>query len=583
MKKQEPPRGANPENELELFREPDLLDDAIELDDDELEDLNESHFIPTPAKLAVISGGTPLNEDDELLEQEEALARRRPRIVAISGAKGGVGKTMLTANLGLYFATVGRSVILVDADPDGANLHTAVGTRSGPAVRRPRRTTKGIIEEENQSLLQGAVATTPFTGVSILRAVSDELAARSGCVLPQSELIPMLRSMNADYVVVDLGSGLTRDLIDAYLGADLSIYVTLPEPTAIENTYAFIRGAFARFLLSAVSNLEARAELARRMRSTAGATAPMDLWTGLEQEQNPIAEMVRTAIGAFEPHIAINQTRLRADLELGPSMRSAALRRLGITIDYLGHIDHDDTVWSCVRSRRPLLLESPGAKSSKKIEKIARRLLALESGKSEAASPRDMPSDTHHDLLEIERGATDEEVRRAYKRCREIYAPQALCCYGLFEPHELERLRIRLDEAFDVLVDPARRRPYELSVFPIAPPRDTSEAAEEPLEPAPLAPEITPDTHFTGALLRQVRVSQRLRLHEVSQRTKIRVAYLKAIEEDDFASLPAAVYTGGFVSEFAKALKLDPKQASHTYVRRYREYIDARNAASQKS
>jgi flagellar biosynthesis protein FlhG len=583
MTKREPTRGANRETELELFREPDLLDDAIELDDDELEELNESHFISAPTISVAVSGGSPLGaQDDELPDEEDALARRRPRIVAISGAKGGVGKTMLTANLGLYFATVGRNVILVDADPGGANLHTAVGTRSAPAVRRPKRSTKGVIEEENQSFLQGAVATTPFTGVSILRAVSDDLAPRGGCVLPQSELVPLLRSMNADYVVVDLGSGLTRDLIDAYLSADLSIYITVPEPTAIENTYAFMRGAFARFLLSRVSDLEARTELARRIRSTAGATAPLDLWTGLEQEQNRFAELVQTAIFAFEPHVAINQTRLRADLELGPSMRSAAHRRLGINIDYLGHIDNDDTVWSCVRNRRPLLLESPGAKSSKKIEKIARRLLAFESGKSVTASSRGVPGDTHHDLLEIERGATDEEVRRAYKRCREIYSPQSLCCYGLFEPHELERLRVRLDEAFDVLVDPARRRPYELSVFPIAKPRDTAEAAEEPFEPAPLAPEITPDTHFTGALLRQVRVSQRLRLHEVSQRTKIRVTYLKAIEEDDFASLPAAVYTGGFVSEIAKALKLDPKQVSHTYVRRYREYLDARHAASQK-
>jgi flagellar biosynthesis protein FlhG len=293
--------------------------------------------------------------------------------------------------------------------------------------------------------------------------------------------------------------------------------------------------------------------------------------------------VVREAMGAFVPRIVINQTRLRTDLELGPSMRSAAFRRLGLGIDYVGHIDHDDTVWSCVRNRRPLLLESPGAKSSKKIEKIARRLLAQESSKNAPPAPQTVPGYTHHDLLEIERGATDEEVRRAYKRCREIYAPTALCCYGLYEPHELERVRVKLDEAFDVLVDPARRRPYELSVFPITLPREAAEIPEEPLEPAPLAPEITPDTHFTGALLKQVRVSQRLRLHEVSQRTKIRIAYLKAIEDDDFASLPAAVYTGGFVSEFAKALKLDPKQASHTYVRRYREYLDARNAAAHKS
>jgi flagellar biosynthesis protein FlhG len=579
MVKEEQVRGRGSDSELEFFREPDPQDDdpsEFEIDDFE-EQLNQSVFPPASRPIFA-----PSKPEGALNEGEQSEKQLRPRVIAVSGAKGGVGKTMLAANLGLYFATVGRSVVLIDADPAGANLHTCVGTRSAPVLRRPKRPAKEIPEEGEHLSLQGAVASTPYTGVSILRAVNDDLAARTGCVIPQPELLSRARSIAADYVLVDLGSGSHRELIDAYLAADLSIYLTAPEPTAIENTYTFMRSAFSRFLLARISDVEARTEIARRIRTSAGAFSPLDLLAGLEHEQHALADSVRAAIEQFEFHIAINQTRLRADLELGLSIRSAAYRRLGISVDYIGHIDHDDTVWTCVRNRRPLLLESPGAKSSKKIEKIARRMLALESGKKEQPVLSGIPGTTHHDLLEIERGATDEEIRRAYKRCREIYAPSALCCYGLFEPHELERMRIKLDEAFDVLVDPARRRPYELSVFPAEQSRDLGDNAEEPIEPAALAPEITPDTHFTGALLHQVRVSQRIRLHELSQRTKIRIAYLKAIEDDDFGALPAAVYTSGFVGEFAKALKLDPKQVSHTYVRRYREYLDARSAANHK-
>src|SRR5690606_33147969 len=108
-----------------------------------------------------------------------------------------------------------------------------------------------------------------------------------------------------------------------------------------------------------------------------------------------------------------------------------------------------------------------GTKSAKSIEKIARRLLAIESGKVRRRTQRVVPPESHHDLLEVERGATDEDVRRAFKRAREIYADDALACYGLFEPDELEKVRMRLEEAYDVLLDPARRRPYELSVFPM--------------------------------------------------------------------------------------------------------------------
>src|ERR1700755_3533081 len=136
-------------------------------------------------------------------------------------------------------------------------------------------------------------------------------------------------------------------------------------------------------------------------------------------------------------------------------------------------------------------------------------------------------------------------------------------------------MRARLDEAFDVLLDPARRRPYELSVFPPGsePRREEVESYPEGDQVLPL-PEITPDTVFTGALLKQVREAYRISLRDVSQKTKIGAQYLRAIEEDDFARLPALVYASGFVGEYAKVLKLDPQQVSRTYVRRYKRFLE---------
>jgi flagellar biosynthesis protein FlhG len=282
---------------------------------------------------------------------------------------------------------------------------------------------------------------------------------------------------------------------------------------------------------------------------------------------------------AFHPPVVLNQTRLRADLELGAAIRTAARRRLGLAIEYLGHVEYDDTVWSCVRSRKLLLVESPGTKASKNIEKIARRLLAFESGKRRGWV-RTVPPESHHDLLEVERGATDEEIRRAYKRAKDIYEPGAVAAHGLFSPAELAALSARLDEAYDVLLDPARRRPYELSIFPPEP----TQAVEAPARPEgdgplPAPPEITPDTDFTGSILRQVRESQGLRLEDISQRTKVGQPYLSAIETEDFGTLPAAVYVRGFVAEMAKVLKLDAAQVARTYVRRYKRYLEERQRA----
>jgi flagellar biosynthesis protein FlhG len=58
--------------------------------------------------------------------------RNRPKAIwAVGGGKGGTGKTFLTSNMGIYLAKLGQSVLLVDADLGGANLHTCLGLPSG--------------------------------------------------------------------------------------------------------------------------------------------------------------------------------------------------------------------------------------------------------------------------------------------------------------------------------------------------------------------------------------------------------------------------------------------------------------------
>ncbi len=57
----------------------------------------------------------------------EDLDNDGPRIWAIGGGKGGVGKSVLAANLGVVLAKRRQRVVVVDADLGGANLHTLFG------------------------------------------------------------------------------------------------------------------------------------------------------------------------------------------------------------------------------------------------------------------------------------------------------------------------------------------------------------------------------------------------------------------------------------------------------------------------
>ncbi len=265
-------------------------------------------------------------------------------------------------------------------------------------------------------------------------------------------------------------------------------------------------------------------------------------------------------------------------------------RHYGVALDELGHVEHDDTVWLTVRRNKPLLVDSPTSKSARNVERIARRVLALAANKAgEAPSPSPIPTEepTLYAVLGVTRSANDEEVRRAYKRQREIYATGGLATVSLLDGDELAAAQRKLDEAYDTLLDPVRRRAYDLSTFPAAEPevlsaRTTSPAvaAEQLMLQRELQRDIGPDTEFSGSLLRKVRESLGLEIVEISAKTKISRAHLQAIEDERFAELPALVYTRGFLVELAKQLHLDPMQVPKTYLRRLREELAARDKES---
>jgi flagellar biosynthesis protein FlhG len=204
-------------------------------------------------------------------------------------------------------------------------------------------------------------------------------------------------------------------------------------------------------------------------------------------------------------------------------------------------------------------------------------------------APAPMPTEepTLYAVLGVTRSASDEEIRRAYKRQREIYATGGLATVSLLDGEQLGAAQRKLDEAYDTLLDAVRRRAYDLSTFPEPEPEVLAARTTRPALAAELLMlqeelqrEIGPDTEFTGPLLRKVRESQGLELAEISAKTKIARSHLSALEEERFEELPAVVYTRGFLVELAKQLRLDPAQVQKTYLRRMREELAARGPES---
>jgi flagellar biosynthesis protein FlhG len=519
-----------------------------------------------------------------------------PRVVAIGGGKGGVGKSLVAANVGIFLATLGKRVVLVDGAFGAPNLHIFAG------VPRPTRTLAEALAATPADLADLAIA-THVPGVKLIGGVNDPPWVAEPSAAQVRVIAEQLRALPADWVVVDLGPGLAGPTLELFLEADLGVCVAVPDPTSIELMHRFVKAAFGKRLeRMGLGHLHALLAARSPREYEGGSPSPLEIYLAAVQAGVPEIDELRTAILGFAPHLVINSARSKSDMELGRAVASGARRRLGIPIRYLGHLEYDEAVWASTRRRRPLLTEHPETRIAKCFERVARGLLAVR------PPPLDgdvLPSDQHYELLEVPPTASFEDIRRANRRIRDIYGAESVAISGLYDPASLEAVHRRLDLAYTTLMDAAKRKDYDLELFPdgvpmpVSPPSSSLAADAPPARAAaakhdesvtmairPPMPELGPQTDFSGPLLRQIREAVGVELREIAERSKIGMAYLHALEGEVFAKLPALVYVRGFLSEYARALGLDAERVKQTYLARYRAArpsVDDEDEAHPKS
>ncbi len=503
-----------------------------------------------------------------------------PRVVAIGGGKGGVGKSLVAANVGIFLATLGKRVVLVDASFGAANLHIFAG------VPRPARSLAECFAPNGPALAELAVA-THVPGVRLIGGIYDPPWLAEPGPERTRAFAAQIRRLAADWVVVDLGPGLARPTLELFLEADIGLLVAVPDPTSIELMHRFVKAAFLAHLdRRGLSHLVAHVgDPQHSMDYEQGTPSALEIYLAAVEDQTPEVEDLHDAILSFAPHLVINSARSKSDMELGRAVASVVRRRLGAPIRYLGHLEYDEAVWASTRRRRPLLIEHPETRIAKCFERVARGLLAVRPPSTDGEV---LPSDSHYELLEVPPTASFEDIRRANRRIRDIYGAESIAISGLYDPASLEAVHRRLDLAYTTLMDAAKRKDYDMELFPDGvpmpvehPPSSTGAVAGAATarakvdDPATLAvrppmPDLSPLTEFTGPLLRQIREAVGVELREIAERSKIGMAYLQALEGEVFGKLPAAVYVRGFLAEYARALGLDAERVKQTYLARFR-------------
>ena len=299
-----------------------------------------------------------------------ARARTGGRVWTIGGGKGGIGKSLFTANVGITLAQMGNRVCVIDADLGGANLHSCLG------VTQPMATLDDFMTRQSEGLQELAVQ-TPVPNLSLISGAGHVVGAASPKYQTKMRLIRKIRSMDFDHVLLDLGAGTGFNTLDFFLSGDLGILMCLPEPTSIDNLYRFVKAAFFRRLRDLDRKFQVRELLQAAMSGNAGATvsSPQVLFERIKQLEPERGALLHRAMQQFTPKLVINQVRSGADANVGQQIAMAARNYFGFDLQFVGCLQYDDSVWRAVRKRRPFLLEYPVSPLAGSLRGIVTKIL----------------------------------------------------------------------------------------------------------------------------------------------------------------------------------------------------------------
>lgn len=293
-------------------------------------------------------------------------------IIPIASGKGGVGKTILSANLGVSLANAGKTVVLIDLDLGGSNLHTCLGVKNRhPGVGNYIFQRDSIFESLILPMEQPRMFFIP--GDSLLPGTAN---------LPYFRKLKILKSINelvADFVILDLGSGTTYNTVDFALSSASPLVVITPETTSILNAYSFIKTTLYRLLYRSFPPSSREREIVQDFLTGKIEGTDTSLTKIIEELGEHKSESGRRAqeqLTGFAPRIVLNSGRETKDIEIGARLRHIVRKNLGIEVEYIGYLKNDPQVPQSLTRRKPVVMLNPGAPYSVSVKNLAARIIS---------------------------------------------------------------------------------------------------------------------------------------------------------------------------------------------------------------
>ncbi|MEM9385985.1 MAG: MinD/ParA family protein [Pseudomonadota bacterium] len=264
--------------------------------------------------------GSWVQQEDQASGLRRVASAQPVQVIAVTSGKGGVGKTTVSANLGVACAMSGRRVMLLDADLGLANLDVHLGLH-------PRYTLSNVLE--GQCSLEDVLVEGPW-GMTLVPAASGNkrmalLDAResAGLIHAFSEL-----TRPVDVLIIDTAAGLSENVASFAQAARDVVVTVCDDPGSITDAYALIK----------VLSRDYRVDHARVLTNmTAGAEHGNQLYTKIARVCERFLDVSVTHFGNIphDPYLRKSVQQQINVLDAYPSSRAAhAFRHLAQQVSH---------------------------------------------------------------------------------------------------------------------------------------------------------------------------------------------------------------------------------------------------------
>jgi len=255
-------------------------------------------------------------------------------IISVGGGKGGVGKSVLSIALGTVLARSGSSVVLADLDLGAANLHTYLGIRGR---------TPGIADFilGKAPSLENIIVETSVPRLGLISGAEFVPGATNPAHWMKLKLMRHLRSLPADYVIIDLGAGVQFNTLDFFGISDHGIVITAPEPGAVMNAYSFIKGGLYRKMQNIFRNHAELAAIIEEETKSSDSEKRFTLeWLSekLKTKAPDLLPLIKEIEQSFAPALIINRAPEGQTHLLVKNLISLCTDKLGINLEHVGDL-----------------------------------------------------------------------------------------------------------------------------------------------------------------------------------------------------------------------------------------------------